>query len=61
VLEVDALAQRAALAGAVEADDREAQLGQRQQERVELLDERVVAAVEDVRQTSSGTSRNGVT
>ena len=47
MLEVDALPQRAALSRAVEADHGEAEIGQRQQKRVELLDERIVAAMED--------------
>ena len=49
VLEVDPLTQSAALPGSVESDDCEAQLGQRQQECVELFDERIVAAVEHER------------
>ena len=47
MLEVDALPERSPLAWAVEADDGETQLGQREEERVELLDEGIVAAVKD--------------
>ena len=46
-LEEDALPQRAALSRPVEADHGEAEFGERQQEGVELLDEGIVAAVED--------------
>ena len=42
-----ALAKRTALAWTVEGDDREAHLGQRLEEGVELLNERVVAAVKE--------------
>src|SRR5205814_4300182 len=47
MFEVDALSQRSALTWAIESDHRKAEIGQRQQERVELFDERIVAAVED--------------
>ena len=49
VFEVDSLPQRSALTWAIESDHGKAEIGQRQQERVELFNERIVAAVEDER------------
>jgi len=49
VIQVDPLPKRATLAGPVEGDDGDSKIGQRQQEVIELLDERVVAAGEDER------------
>jgi hypothetical protein len=47
VLEEDALAESAALAGAVEGNDGVAEVGEGLEEGVELFDEGVIAAVED--------------
>src|SRR5689334_13409900 len=49
MIEINALPQCAALAGPVEGDDGNAEIGQWQKEVVELLNERVVSAGEDER------------
>src|ERR1700761_6979860 len=49
VIEEDSLSEGAALARPVECNDGDAEVGHRQQEVVELLDERIVSAGEDER------------
>jgi hypothetical protein len=49
IIQIDALSQGAALTWPVEGDDSDPELGQREKEVVELLDERIVSASENER------------